>query len=169
MSAPGPHAASAKCGKSCLAAHLQEGPSTGTWISATYPVSGEMDTYVAVPPGTSLESVKKDGFDKIILWCADVYGPRFINNQLLIDWMASQGGCAVVLAVPPLRADLARRRQATSSSAPTTSTRTSSPPSAASLGSTSASGSSSSASRSRGPAGRRSSARSCSCASGCPR
>jgi hypothetical protein len=55
------------------------------------PISGDVETYVAVPPGQTMESVMSGKADKIVLWCADVYGPRFVNNQLLMDWMASQG------------------------------------------------------------------------------
>ncbi len=92
MSQPGPHSSSA-CGKACLASHLQEGPCTGKFITSYYPISGEIDTYIALPPGKTMEEVKNGKAKKVLFWCCDVYGPRFINNQLLMDWVASQGVC----------------------------------------------------------------------------
>lgn len=35
--------------------------------------------------------MKEKKATKVILWACDVYGPKFINNQLLMDWHASNG------------------------------------------------------------------------------
>ena len=61
---------------------------TGTPTGHTEIIAGA-ETYVALPPGSAGTGEK---FEKIILFFADVYGPYFVNNQLLVDYFASQGG-----------------------------------------------------------------------------
>jgi len=45
------------------------------------------ETYISVPPGADASAAHK----KIILFFADVYGPLFINNKLIQDYLASHG------------------------------------------------------------------------------
>ncbi|KAI0066731.1 alpha/beta-hydrolase [Artomyces pyxidatus] len=47
---------------------------------------GGVNTYVARPPGE-----QQDHYDRIILYFANVYGPLYINNRLLMDFFSSQG------------------------------------------------------------------------------
>jgi hypothetical protein len=35
--------------------------------------------------------MKQKKAKKVILWAADVFGPHFLNNQLLMDWHAANG------------------------------------------------------------------------------
>lgn len=88
---PGPHAATSACAGDCLAVHLQEGESKGLLFDVSLPISGTIGTYIACPPGTTPEFLKEKKAKRVILWACDVYGPRFINNQLLMDWHASNG------------------------------------------------------------------------------
>ncbi|KAJ9106939.1 hypothetical protein QFC20_003948 [Naganishia adeliensis] len=88
---PGPHAETSACAADCLAVHLQHGESKGSMFETTLPLSGTISTYVACPPGETVDSMKEKKATKVILWACDVYGPKFINNQLLMDWHASNG------------------------------------------------------------------------------
>lgn len=88
---PGPHAATSACAGDCLAVHLQEGESKGSIFDISLPLSGTIGTYIACPPGATSDSLKEKKAKRVILWACDVYGPRFINNQLLMDWHASNG------------------------------------------------------------------------------
>lgn len=47
------------------------------------------ETYISVPPDADASAAHK----KIILFFADVYGPLFINNKLIQDYLASHGRC----------------------------------------------------------------------------
>ncbi|KAJ7666972.1 dienelactone hydrolase [Mycena polygramma] len=47
----------------------------------------DVPTYVSEPPA----SVSRDGPKKIVLFFSDVFGPFYVNNQLLQDYFASQG------------------------------------------------------------------------------
>ena len=88
---PGPHAATSACAGDCLAVHLQEGESKGSLFDVSLPISGTIGTYIACPPGATSESLREKKAKRVILWACDVYGPRFINNQLLMDWHAANG------------------------------------------------------------------------------
>ncbi|KAF8835155.1 alpha/beta-hydrolase [Paxillus ammoniavirescens] len=48
---------------------------------------GGLSTYISEPPAAAAAGTHK----KVILFLADVYGPLFINNQLLQDYFASSG------------------------------------------------------------------------------
>ena len=88
---PGPHAATSACAGDCLAVYLQEGEAKGSLFDISLPLSGTIGTYIACPPGETPESLQEKKAKRVILWACDVYGPRFINNQLLMDWHASNG------------------------------------------------------------------------------
>lgn len=45
-----------------------------------------VDTYVSRPAELGEQR-------RVILFFADVYGPFFLNSQLIIDYWASSGGC----------------------------------------------------------------------------
>jgi len=59
---------------------------TGTPVGEHSEIAG-VKCYISYPPSKST--------DKIILFCCDVYGPWFLNNQLIMDFFA-QGGYLVV-------------------------------------------------------------------------
>lgn len=88
---PGPHAETAACAADCMAVHTQEGESKGSIIEVSLPLSGTISTYVACPPGETVDSMKQKKGIKVLLFNADVYGVHFINNQLLMDWHAANG------------------------------------------------------------------------------
>ncbi|KAI0275463.1 alpha/beta-hydrolase [Gloeopeniophorella convolvens] len=74
-----------------LAAHpreccLQTVQHTGKPTGVLEEVAGAT-TYVARPPGSSAE----DKHARIVLYYPDVFGPLYVNNQLLIDYFASHG------------------------------------------------------------------------------
>ncbi|KIJ09628.1 hypothetical protein PAXINDRAFT_172426 [Paxillus involutus ATCC 200175] len=48
---------------------------------------GGLSTYISEPPAAVVAGTHK----KVILFLADIYGPLFINNQLLQDYFASSG------------------------------------------------------------------------------
>ncbi|KAJ6597571.1 Alpha/Beta hydrolase protein [Mycena vulgaris] len=58
---------------------------SGTPVGKTVTIA-DVPTYVSDPPSAAGGSPKK-----IILFLPDVYGPFFLNNQLLQDYFASQG------------------------------------------------------------------------------
>jgi len=91
MPPPGPHHATAACGPACLASVLQEGEGKGSFFNTKLSLSGEIATYVALPPNETMESIKEKKFEKIVIWCCDVFGPYYPNNQLLMDYIASTG------------------------------------------------------------------------------
>lgn len=151
---PGPHAETSACAADCVAVHLQHGESKGTMFETTLPLSGTVSTYVACPPGETLDSMKEKKGTKVLLFACDVYGPLFINNQLLMDWHASNG-------TSPHKRQKGRdpeprfTAQVTSSSRPTTSTANNSTTSGPTRGSPSRTGSASSKRPSRTPRGTR--------------
>ncbi|KZO95259.1 alpha/beta-hydrolase [Calocera viscosa TUFC12733] len=65
-------------GDHCFQAVKHEGTAAGVWEEF-----GGIQTYVGYPPNKET--------DKIILFFCDVFGPRYLNNQLLIDFFAEQG------------------------------------------------------------------------------
>jgi hypothetical protein len=48
-------------------------------------IIGDIPTYVSEPPSSA------DGPKKVVLFFADVFGPFYLNNQLLQDYFASRG------------------------------------------------------------------------------
>jgi len=62
----------------CAQAVKHEGTAHGSFVN----LAG-VETYVAYPADKSL--------DRVILFYCDVFGPKFLNNQLLCDWFAEQG------------------------------------------------------------------------------
>ncbi|KAJ6613744.1 Alpha/Beta hydrolase protein [Mycena sp. CBHHK59/15] len=58
---------------------------SGTPVGKTVTIA-DVPTYVSEPPSTAASAPKK-----VVLFFADVYGPFFLNNQLLQDYFASQG------------------------------------------------------------------------------
>ncbi|KAJ7689049.1 alpha/beta-hydrolase [Mycena rosella] len=58
---------------------------SGTPVGKTATIA-DIPTYVSDPPSAAASSTKK-----VILFLADVYGPFYLNNQLLQDYFASQG------------------------------------------------------------------------------
>ncbi|KZT56632.1 alpha/beta-hydrolase [Calocera cornea HHB12733] len=62
----------------CTQAVKHEGTATGSFVDV-----GGVQTYIAYAPDKSL--------DRIILFYCDVFGPKFLNNQLLCDWFAGHG------------------------------------------------------------------------------
>ncbi|KAJ7471972.1 Alpha/Beta hydrolase protein [Mycena latifolia] len=60
---------------------------SGTPAGNTVTIAG-VPTYVSDPPATALEAGSPK---KVILFFSDVYGPFFLNNQLVQDYFASQG------------------------------------------------------------------------------
>lgn len=81
----------AECGADCFAARLQTGDRKGSYFDTPLPLSGNIKTYFTAPDGESLEKAKEKKYDKIILWMADIFGPWYNNNCLLMDWHAQQG------------------------------------------------------------------------------
>ncbi|KAJ7641619.1 Alpha/Beta hydrolase protein [Roridomyces roridus] len=57
---------------------------SGTAVGKTETIAG-VPTYVSDPPSSAT------GPKKIVLFLADVYGPFYLNNQLLQDYFAAQG------------------------------------------------------------------------------
>lgn len=86
----------AQCGSDCFAAKLQTGDRKGTYFDLDLPLSGKIQTYFTAPGGASKEEAEEKKYDKIILWMADIFGPYYNNNCLLMDWHASQGESAWV-------------------------------------------------------------------------
>lgn len=77
------------CNNDCLMAVLQDGTPKGSLVTvgsgrSSADSSGEAFlTYASLPPGIkSVEEAKEKKHPKIILWCCDVFGPRFVNNQV---------------------------------------------------------------------------------------
>ncbi|KAJ7460767.1 Alpha/Beta hydrolase protein [Mycena latifolia] len=60
---------------------------SGTAVGRTETIAG-VDTYVSDPPSIALVAGAPK---KVLLFLADVYGPFFINCQLMQDYFASQG------------------------------------------------------------------------------
>ncbi|KAJ7485059.1 hypothetical protein B0H11DRAFT_1149590 [Mycena galericulata] len=57
----------------------------GTPVGKTVTIAG-VPTYVSDPPPSSSADAKK-----VVLFFADVFGPFYLNNQLLQDYFASHG------------------------------------------------------------------------------
>ena len=72
----------------------------GTPVGSTE-VIAEVETYVTLPP--SSENTAGGKYDKVVLFFADVYGPFFVNNQLLVDYFASQGESLMANSISLLR------------------------------------------------------------------
>lgn len=64
---------------------------TGTAIGKSTTIA-DVPTYVSEAQGQSAGSPKK-----VILFFADVYGPFFLNNQLIQDYFAENGECLAQL------------------------------------------------------------------------
>lgn len=97
---PGPHAETAACGADCVAVVHQHGESKGSKFDLSLPLTGTISTYIACPPGETSESIKQKKAKKVILWAADVFGPHFLNNQLLMDWHAANGESSPLQSAP---------------------------------------------------------------------
>ncbi|TFY53870.1 hypothetical protein EVG20_g9938 [Dentipellis fragilis] len=67
-------------GKCCTKAVQHSGTPRGVWESI-----GTMNAYVSHPPE------RKQQYERIMLFFPDVFGPTYINNQLLMDYFASHG------------------------------------------------------------------------------
>jgi len=63
---------------------------TGTARGTVETIAG-VDTYISMPPGGLQEE------RKIVLFFADVYGPMFLNSQLIMDYWASNGYLVLAL------------------------------------------------------------------------
>lgn len=61
---------------------------TGTPIGRIDDLGG-MQTYISEPPSSVATQ-------KVILFLADIWGPLFVNNQLLQDYFASCGASLIV-------------------------------------------------------------------------
>lgn len=84
------------CVSACLPTHDHPHDPRGAFHTLGPAAFPNVETYVTLPPGlTSLEDAKEKKWDKIILWMADVYGPRYMNNQEVMDLTAAQGRCTV--------------------------------------------------------------------------
>ncbi|KAJ6516854.1 Alpha/Beta hydrolase protein [Mycena vitilis] len=59
---------------------------SGDAVGKTVPFA-DVPTYVSEPPA----SLSRDEPKKIVLFFSDVFGPFYVNNQLLQDYFASQG------------------------------------------------------------------------------
>ncbi|KAF8798403.1 alpha/beta-hydrolase [Phlegmacium glaucopus] len=70
-------------GECCIQGVKHSGEPTGKTITIA-----DVQTYISEPPAKSASSQDKK---KIILYFADVYGPFYINAQLLQDYYASHG------------------------------------------------------------------------------
>ncbi|KAA1479440.1 alpha/beta-hydrolase [Dentipellis sp. KUC8613] len=66
-------------GECCLKTVQHTGTAVGSWENI-----GSFNTYKSLPP-------HKTTYDRILLFFCDVFGPEYINNQLLIDYFASNG------------------------------------------------------------------------------
>lgn len=62
---------------------------TGTARGEVFSIA-DVPTYVVSPLGGGSD-VSQAPFKKIVLFFSDVYGPLYINNQLVMDYFASQG------------------------------------------------------------------------------
>ncbi|KAJ7187030.1 hypothetical protein C8R46DRAFT_1158059 [Mycena filopes] len=69
--------------KDCFTGVKHSGEPVGKTITIA-----DIPTYISEPPAGSPEAGPK----KIILFFSDVFGPFFLNNKLLQDFFASQGG-----------------------------------------------------------------------------
>ncbi|KAJ7140045.1 hypothetical protein C8R43DRAFT_955109 [Mycena crocata] len=58
---------------------------TGDPVGKTVPIA-DIPTYVSEPPSGKVKASKK-----VVLFFADVYGPLFLNNQLIQDYFTSHG------------------------------------------------------------------------------
>ena len=61
-------------------------PHTGTPVGRTETIAG-VETYISESTGTAASSGQK----KILLYFSDVFGPFYINSQLIQNWFASKG------------------------------------------------------------------------------
>ncbi len=73
-------------GECCFTAVKHEGTPAGK-----IDIISGVPTYVSEPPVA--KTVDKT---KVVLYLADVYGPMYINNQLVQDYFASQGSLSRV-------------------------------------------------------------------------
>jgi hypothetical protein len=82
------------CATACLPTHNHPHDPQGAFHTLGPSSFPNVETYVSLPPGlSSLEEAKTKKWNKIILWMADVYGPRYMNNQKVMDLTAAQGSC----------------------------------------------------------------------------
>lgn len=63
---------------------------TGTAVGRTVEIGG-VATYISEPSQTSSDVGRK----RVIFYFADIYGPFYLNAQLLMDYYASQGTCSL--------------------------------------------------------------------------
>ncbi|KAJ7725180.1 Alpha/Beta hydrolase protein [Mycena metata] len=81
MSSTSPTIAKAHC-EDCFTGVKHSGDPVGKTVTIA-----DVQTYVSKPPSAGAASGPK----KVVLFFSDVYGPFFLNNQLLQDYFASQG------------------------------------------------------------------------------
>lgn len=68
-------------GECCAKGYKHSGEPAGTTITIA-----DLRTYLSEP-----RTAQSEGPKKVILFFADIFGPYFLNNQLLQDYYASQG------------------------------------------------------------------------------
>lgn len=68
-------------GECCVKEIRHTGTATGTVVT----IAG-LQSYIAYPPDEATES-----HSKILIYFPDVFGPMWINSQLIMDWFAKQG------------------------------------------------------------------------------
>ncbi|RXW19843.1 hypothetical protein EST38_g6005 [Candolleomyces aberdarensis] len=72
----------------CLSSFPRNSNETHTtylWLSGQWEEIGGVKSYVSIPPGGEYAK------DTVILFLADLFGPQFINAQLLVDGFAKNG------------------------------------------------------------------------------
>ncbi|KAJ6568955.1 Alpha/Beta hydrolase protein [Mycena capillaripes] len=69
--------------KDCITGVKHSGDPVGKTVTIA-----DVPTYVSEP---ALSATTPDGTKRVVLFFSDVYGPFYINNQLLQDYFASQG------------------------------------------------------------------------------
>lgn len=67
-------------------------PHTGTPLGRTELIAG-VPTYIAEPNPATTVVGQTTAQRKILLYFSDVFGPFYLNSQLLQDWYASNGDC----------------------------------------------------------------------------
>jgi hypothetical protein len=72
-------------GECCAKGFKHSGEPAGTTVTIA-----DLRTYLSEP-----RTVQSEGPKKVILFFSDIFGPYFLNNQLLQDYYASQGMHAV--------------------------------------------------------------------------
>ena len=74
-------------GECCAKGFKHSGEPAGTTVTIA-----DLRTYLSEPP-----TVQSEGPKTVILFFSDIFGPYFLNNQLLQDYYASQGMQCVMI------------------------------------------------------------------------